>query len=60
VVDPRDSRWVFHELVDILSLSVLAGAEGWGDIEEFGKQRRTCLNRFLKLSNGIPSRDTIA
>jgi len=63
VVDPRDSRWVFHELVDILSLSVLAviaGAEGWEDIEEFGKQKRTWLKQFMKLPNGVPSHDTIS
>jgi len=29
VIDPRDSRWVFHELTDILALAVIAGAEEW-------------------------------
>ena len=49
VVDPRDQRWVFHELTDILALAVLAviaGAEGWEDIEEFGKQKREWLKKF--------------
>lgn len=63
VPDPRDASWVLHELPDILSLAVLAviaGAEGWEDIEEFGKQKQTWLQRFLKLPNGIPSHDTIS
>ena len=63
VVDPRDPRWVFHELTDILALAVLAviaGAEGWEDIEEFGKQKREWLKKFLRLPNGVPSHDTIS
>lgn len=63
VPDPRDASWVLHQLPDILSLAVLAviaGAEGWEDIEEFGKQKQAWLKRFLKLSNGIPSHDTIS
>ncbi len=63
VVDPRDSKWVQHDLTDILALAVLAviaGAEGWEDIEEFGKQKRNWLERFLRLPNGVPSHDTIS
>jgi predicted transposase YbfD/YdcC len=63
VIDPRDQRWVHHELSDILSLSVLAviaGAEGWEDIEEFGKQKHGWLERFLEFPNGVPSHDTIS
>ena len=63
VVDPRDPRWVFHALTDILALAVLAviaGAEGWEDIEEFGKQKREWLKKFLRLPNGVPSHDTIS
>lgn len=63
VVDPRSASWVFHELSDILSLAVLAvvaGAEGWEDIEEFGKQKQAWLKRFLRLPHGVPSHDTIS
>ena len=63
VVDPRSEKARRHELSDILVLAVLAviaGAEGWEDIEEFGKQRRDWLGRFLRLPNGIPSHDTIS
>ncbi len=61
VIDPRDSWWVFHELTDILAMAVLAvivGAEGWEEIKEFGKQE--WLKKFLRLSNGVPSHDTIS
>ncbi len=40
-----------HELSDILLLSVLGvicGAEGWTDIEDFGKAKETFLKTFLK------------
>ncbi len=51
-----------HELSDILLLSVLGvigGAEGWTDIEDFGKAKETFLKTFLKWPNGIPSHDII-
>ena len=63
LVDPRSEQARLHDLVDILCLAVLAviaGAEGWEDIEEFGKQKRPWLQRFLRLPNGIPSHDTIS
>jgi predicted transposase YbfD/YdcC len=61
--DPRIERTKRHLLVDIVCLSicaVIAGADGWEDIEEFGEQRKAWLRTFLKLPNGIPSHDTIA
>jgi predicted transposase YbfD/YdcC len=63
LVDPRIERTRRHRLCDILALSVLAviaGAEGWEDIEEFGQQKHAWLKQFLSLSHGIPSHDTIS
>lgn len=63
VEDPRVERTRAHSLVDILVLSVLAvlcGAEGWEDIELFGKTRLRWLKKFIKLKNGVPSHDTIS
>lgn len=40
VVDPRIERTKRHRITDILALAVMAviaGAEGWEDIEEFGR-----------------------
>ena len=63
IEDPRVERTRYHELLDILVLSVLAvmcGAEGWEDIANFGKIRKGWLKQFIKRKNGIPSHDTIS
>jgi predicted transposase YbfD/YdcC len=63
IVDPRSEQARLHSLIDVLCLAVLAviaGAEGWEDVEEFGKQKHLWLKRFLRLANGIPSHDTIS
>jgi hypothetical protein len=63
VEDPRVDRTKAHDLQDILVLSVLAVlcvADGWEDIEMFAKIRFSWLKKFIKLRNGIPSRDTIS
>ena len=63
IEDPRIERCKKHLLLDILFLTVtaaLSGAQGWEDIEEFGKSKREWLQRFIKLPYGIPSHDTIA
>jgi predicted transposase YbfD/YdcC len=63
IEDPRIDRTKRHRLVDILCLSVfavIAGAEGWEDIEEFGKQKFDWCQKYLSLPNGVPSHDTIS
>jgi predicted transposase YbfD/YdcC len=63
IEDPRIDRTKRHLLVDIMCLGVLAviaGAEGWEDIEQFGNDKHDWLKKFLKLPNGIPSHDTIS
>jgi len=61
VPDPRIERSKEHKLIDIISIAICAvicGAEGWVDIENFGKSKLVWLKTFLVLSNGIPSHDT--
>jgi predicted transposase YbfD/YdcC len=61
--DPRIERTKRHLLVDIICLAicaVIAGAEGWEEIEDFGVQREEWLRTFLELPHGIPSHDTIS
>jgi len=63
IADPRIERTKRHLLSDILTLAVLAvvaGAEGWEDIEEFGRSKHQWLKQYLSLPNGIPSHDTIS
>jgi predicted transposase YbfD/YdcC len=53
------TRW--HKLTDIITialLAVIAGANGWEDIEEYGLNKQEWLETFLELPNGIPSPDT--
>lgn len=61
IKDPRIERHKRHSLIDILVIALCAsicGAEGWEDIEEFGKSKREWFAGFLELANGIPSHDT--
>ena len=61
--DPRIDRTKLHALKDILVIAVSAvicGAEGWTDIEEFGKSKEGWLRRLVSLGNGIPSHDTFS
>ena len=61
VPDPRVERTKQHLLKDILAialLAVIAGADGWEDMENYGISKLTGLEKFLKLPNGIPSDDT--
>jgi hypothetical protein len=60
--DPRINRRKLHLLEDIVLLvliAVICGCESWETIEEFGKNKIDFLKNYLKLSNGIPSHDTI-
>ena len=59
--DPRVERTKKHQLVDIIMIAlcaVIAGADSWEDIADFGRSRKDWLQRFLTLANGIPSHDT--
>jgi predicted transposase YbfD/YdcC len=60
--DPRIQRRKKHPLLDIIVLTicaVIADAEGWEDIEAYGRAKFDFLKGFLALPNGIPSHDTI-
>ena len=60
--DPRVIGRTDHDLVDVLVLAlcaVMAGAEGWDDIEDWGLENELMLGQYLRLRNGIPGHDTI-
>lgn len=61
ITDPRIERSKAHKLIDIIVIAicaVIAGSDSWVEIEEFGKDRKAWLHKFLELPNGIPSHDT--
>jgi predicted transposase YbfD/YdcC len=61
LTDPRIDRSRLHELLDIVAIAicaVVAGADSWDDIEDFGNAKIDRLKTFLALPNGIPSHDT--
>ena len=61
IKDPRVERTKKHQLTDILViaiLAVIAGAQGWEDMENYGISKQPWLAEFLELPNGIPSDDT--
>src|SRR4029079_12739848 len=62
VQDPRMNRTRRHSLVDVLFLTlcaVLSGADGWTEVQLFGKSRLEWLRQYVPLVNGIPSHDTL-
>jgi predicted transposase YbfD/YdcC len=58
--DPRVEGRCHYPLIEVLTIAigaVIAGAEGWTDVEPFGKSKETWLRQFLKRENGIRARD---
>lgn len=61
LLDPRVERTKHHQLLDIVLIAICAvvcGADGWVEVEAFGKTKKKWLKRFLALPHGIPSHDT--
>ncbi len=61
--DPRIERSKRHKLIDIITITICAvicNADGWTDIEMFGKSKYKWFKKFLELPNGIPSPDTFS
>ncbi len=61
VTDPRVDRGHNHNLLEMIFITICAvvgGADGWADVERFGKAKRAWFEQFLNLPHGIPSHDT--
>lgn len=59
--DPRVEGRCDHKLIDIIVIAVcavIAGAESWVDVADFGEAKQEWLGTFLELPAGIPSHDT--
>ena len=60
--DPRQSGKVVYPLVEVLILvlvAVMAGAEAFTEIERFGKVKLPLLRRFAPFEKGTPPHDTL-
>lgn len=63
IPDPRRGNAQRHELLDILTIALVAsvcGAESCVDFAEFGEDREPLLREFLRLENGAQSHDTFS
>jgi len=61
LTDPRILLKTRHKLIDIIVIAlcaVLAGADEWTEIAEFGRIHEKWFRTFLELPFGIPSHDT--
>ncbi len=62
LTDSRQQTKVKHSLKNIIGIvffAVLAGNDEWTEISDFAADEKETLERYLDLSNGIPSHDTI-
>ena len=63
LTDPRcpsapNSRHLLMDILIIAVCAVISGAEGWEDIEEYGKAQAEWFADLLDLPHGIPGHDT--
>lgn len=61
IEDPRVERTKLYPLINILVITlaaVVAGADDWVSIAEFGEARQAWFATYLDLTNGIPAHDT--
>ena len=59
--DPRSERnrdYTMSEILLVTLCAAICGAEGWQDVEDFGKAKLDYLRQLLPYKNGIPSDDT--
>jgi len=61
LVDERNNQGKRHLLLDVITIAIctiIAGGEGWTDMELFGQTKEAWFRSFLSLPHGIPSDDT--
>ena len=63
LTDPRcpaapNSRHLLMDILIIAVCAVISGAEGWEDLEEYGKAQAEWFADLLDLPHGIPGHDT--
>jgi predicted transposase YbfD/YdcC len=55
----RNCLYTISEILLVTFLAVICGAEGWQDVENYGKAKIDYLRCYLPYRNGIPSDDTV-
>ena len=61
LADDRRDQGKRHQLLDVITIAIcaiVAGAEGWTDMELFDQAKEAWFRQFLELPHGIPSDDT--
>jgi predicted transposase YbfD/YdcC len=61
VTDPRVDRGMNYDLTEMIFVALtatLCGAQGWADVERFGKAKLKWFRQYVSLPHGIPSHDT--
>ena len=53
----RTREHLLQEILLIAIAAIFSGANGWNEIENYGKAKREWLSSFLRLPGGIPSHD---
>jgi predicted transposase YbfD/YdcC len=59
--DPRTGNHIPHKLHNLLIIAIFAvicGADGWAEVQLWGRCKYKWLGTFLELPGGIPSHDT--
>jgi predicted transposase YbfD/YdcC len=62
IEDPRSERNQLHSVSEIFLVTlcaVVCGAEGWQDVEDYGRLKLEFLRNYLPYKNGVPSDDTL-
>jgi Transposase DDE domain. len=62
IYDPREDGKVWHKLIDVLFIGIVAtlcGFNEWEDMEIWAIKREEWLRKYIELPNGIPSDSTI-
>jgi hypothetical protein len=60
IKDPRIERSKAYPLLEVIVITlpaIMAFAEGWEDIEKYGKAKEDWPKKFLPLTHGIPKHD---
>ena len=62
ITDPRINRGANYPLMEMIFLTLCAticDADGWADVERYGKAKLDWLRKFFPFEFGIPSHDTL-